>query len=422
MRNSISKILKSLGPAFIVASVVLGPGSILSNSYVGAQFGYSMIWLLVLASLMMILVTSLAAQIGLHSKLTPCQFITKVSFRGSGLILGVIVFTITLCFQFTNNLAIMSAFDLLLGGKENRGLISSSSDNGSGMLFMILINLFLIISLYGSKKPYQLIERAMMLLVIIMICGFALNFFLVPHDFWGIAKGLVPTFTSRQDGKHLIQLLGMVATTFSIAGAFYQCYAVRERNWIANDWKKARRDTIMGIGVLGGISLLIMLTGASALSGTGVGRSLPEISMMFDQLLGPQSMRFFCLGILAAAFSSLFVNPLIGGTVLADGLGKDCRVSGKWTKGATMAGMLLGMIVAILGSMGKMETLPLILTAQAITVVGVPFIAWVMLKLIKEVKSCISGSKLVRIAWLSLLVAIALSVRTISSLIERFAS
>ena len=87
-----------------------------------------------------------------------------------------------------------------------------------------------------------------------------------------------------------------------------------------------------------------------------------------------------------------------------------------------MAGMLLGMIVAILGSMGKMETLPLILTAQAITVVGVPFIAWVMLKLIKEVKSGISGSKLVGIAWLSLLVAIALSVRTISSLIERFAS
>ena len=422
MRKSISKILKSLGPAFIVASVVLGPGSILSNSYVGAQFGYSMIWLLVLASLMMILVTSLAAQIGLHSKLTPCQFITKVSFRGSGLILGVIVFTITLCFQFTNNLAIMSAFDLLLGGKENMGLTSSSSDNGSGRLFMILINLFLVVSLYGSKKPYQLIERAMMLLVIIMICGFALNFFLVPHDFWGIAKGLVPTFTASQDGKHLIQLLGMVATTFSIAGAFYQCYAVRERNWIANDWKEARRDTIMGIGVLGGISLLIMITGASALSGTGVGRSLPEISMMFDQLLGPQSMRFFCLGILAAAFSSLFVNPLIGGTVLADGFGKDCRVSGKWTKGATMAGMIMGMIVAILGSMGKMETLPLILTAQAITVVGVPFIAWVMLKLIKEVKSGIPNSKLVGIAWLSLLVAIALSVRTISSLIERFGS
>ena len=87
--------------------------------------------------------------------------------------------------------------------------------------------------------------------------------------------------------------------------------------------------------------------------------------MMFNELLGPQSMRFFCIGILAAAFSSLFVNPLIGGTVLADGLGKDCRVSGNWTKAATSAGMLLGMVVAILGSMGKMETLPLILNSTS---------------------------------------------------------
>ena len=424
MSKSISETLKSLGPAFIVASVVLGPGSILSNSYVGAQFGYSMIWLLVLASLMMILVTSLAAQIGLQSKVTPCQFITKVSFRGSGITLGIIVFGITLCFQFTNNLAIMTAFDLLLARDEMSVLNSSSSDNanGRGMLLMIVINLFLIISLYGSKKPYQMIERAMLFLVITMICGFALNFFLVTHDFWGIAKGILPNLAKDQEGKHLIQLLGMVATTFSIAGAFYQCYAVRERSWNANDWKKARRDTMTGIGVLGGISLLIMLTGASVLSGTGVGKSLPEISMMFNELLGPQSMRFFCIGILAAAFSSLFVNPLIGGTVLADGLGKDCRVSGNWTKAATSAGMLLGMVVAILGSMGKMETLPLILTAQAITVVGVPFIAWVMLKLIKEVNSGIPCSKLVGVAWLSLLVAIGLSVRTISTLFERFAS
>ena len=114
---------------------------------------------------------------------------------------------------------------------------------------------------------------------------------------------------------------------------------------------------MMGIGVLGGISLLIMLTGASALSGTGVGRSLPEISTMFNELLGPQSMRFFCMGILAAAFSSLFVNPLIGGTVLADGL---VRIAGfqERDKGATIAGMLLGMLVAILGSMGKWRPFP----------------------------------------------------------------
>ena len=47
-------IFRSLGPALIVACVVLGPGSILTSSKVGCQFGYSMIWLLLLAGLLMV--------------------------------------------------------------------------------------------------------------------------------------------------------------------------------------------------------------------------------------------------------------------------------------------------------------------------------------------------------------------------------
>ena len=54
--------------------------------------------------------------------------------------------------------------------------------------------------------------------------------------------------------------------------------------------------------------------------------------------------------------------------------------------------------------------------------VGVPFIAWVMLKLIKELKCSIPSSKLVGVACLIItFVAIALSVRTVF-LFERFAS
>ena len=39
--------LRTLGPALIVASVVLGPGSILTASQVGASFGYELVWVLV---------------------------------------------------------------------------------------------------------------------------------------------------------------------------------------------------------------------------------------------------------------------------------------------------------------------------------------------------------------------------------------
>ena len=48
------KHLNSLGPAIIVAAVVLGPGSILTASKTGAMFGYSMVWALAIAVILMI--------------------------------------------------------------------------------------------------------------------------------------------------------------------------------------------------------------------------------------------------------------------------------------------------------------------------------------------------------------------------------
>ena len=45
---------RAVGPAVITASVVLGPGSILSASKIGYQHGYAMVWVLAFASLMMI--------------------------------------------------------------------------------------------------------------------------------------------------------------------------------------------------------------------------------------------------------------------------------------------------------------------------------------------------------------------------------
>ena len=44
------RILKSIGPAFIVASVVLGPGSISTSSRAGASHGFAMIWVILLAA------------------------------------------------------------------------------------------------------------------------------------------------------------------------------------------------------------------------------------------------------------------------------------------------------------------------------------------------------------------------------------
>ena len=56
---------KSIGPAVIVAAVVLGPGSIIVSSKVGAVFGYSALWILALALILLVAMVRLAAHVGL---------------------------------------------------------------------------------------------------------------------------------------------------------------------------------------------------------------------------------------------------------------------------------------------------------------------------------------------------------------------
>ena len=101
-----NKRLQSIGPAIIVAAVVCGPGSILSASKTGADFGYSMTWVIVLAVFLMIGSSALSARLGVFMEGTPCDEIAKSVVRGTAIFFGLTVFLIAAGFQTSNNMAI----------------------------------------------------------------------------------------------------------------------------------------------------------------------------------------------------------------------------------------------------------------------------------------------------------------------------
>ena len=93
---------KSIGPALITASVVIGPGSILSASKIGHQFGYDMSWVLLLAILLMIGMTALSARLGVTLENTLCEELAQRAGRPLAALAGVTLFLIAACFQFGN--------------------------------------------------------------------------------------------------------------------------------------------------------------------------------------------------------------------------------------------------------------------------------------------------------------------------------
>lgn len=410
-RISFLRVLKAIGPAIVVASVVLGPGSILSNSKVGATYGYDMIWVLGLASLFMALTVFLAAILGISYEKSPFTEIAQRLGRPFTVVIGLVFFLITSCFQFTNNLAIIAVVNIA-GGDQAPG--SFVADYGATIV-IVLVNLGLVWALYGSSAPYQFIEKLMMLMVGIMLVGFIANLVVVRPPVGEIVHGLIPQLPK---GGDIVMVLGMFATTYSIAGAFYQIYGVREKKWTRDDLANGIVDSIVGIMVLGGISFVIMVTSAAVLRGSEV-TTVTDVAKQLNPLIGPRAELMFCIGLAAGAFSSLLVNALIGGTALSDSLGLPASVKDSPVKLFTVAGLAIGMVVAIIINWLNLPSVNLIVTAQALTVVGVPLLAFAMLFLSIHLPKSRLKMPACAIASCSLIIAVVLSGRMVLILVEK---
>ena len=123
------KILKSIGPAIIVAAVVLGPGSILTSSKVGATFGLLGVPVVVVAAVLMIGMVALSARLGAVYEGSLCTELRKRLGNGVTIAIGLILFVLVALFQSSNNIALIGGLEALFGESEwsdHRLFVSSS--------------------------------------------------------------------------------------------------------------------------------------------------------------------------------------------------------------------------------------------------------------------------------------------------------
>ncbi|MBN2311222.1 MAG: Nramp family divalent metal transporter [Candidatus Hydrogenedentes bacterium] len=363
-------ILRRIGPGFIMASVVLGPGSIVAASRAGAEAGYRLLWVLVSAAVLMAVYTSMGARLGCALDTTPLDYLSRKTGRWLAALAGVSGFLVAAGFQFGNNLGVAFALGGLLGEHAWLPL----------WLWPILFTGLSMAFLWSAKHVYKALERMMMVLVAVMIVAFVANLFWTGISVPRLVGGLVP----RGEPGDLIIASAMLATTFSVVGAFYQAYLVRAKGWKREDLKTAVSDAWLGISALGIMSAVIMIGSAETLFGSG--SSFGHIGQLAQQLrgiLGPVSNLVFCCGLAAASFSSFIVNAIVGGGLLADGFGLDSQVDSKSTRWCASAALLAGCLVAIVTLVfgtGTTQTTSLLI-AQASTLLAVPLCALLLLVL-----------------------------------------
>ena len=379
--------LRDLGPALIVASVVLGPGSILNASKVGCETGAGMLWVLLLAAGMMAGTAALSARLGCTLGCSPCDALAARLGRPFAAAVGLTLFLVVVGFQSSNNAAVLAGLGPLTGDEPPAWL-------AAGVL--LAVNGLVAAALFGLRGLYGKLEGLMKALLAIMAAAFAVNFFAAGPSPLDMLAGLVPSVPAadvRPDGGAAYffpyrggdgvvaphwALQALVATTFSVAGAFYQAYLVREKGWGVADRRRAGGDVLVGVAALAVMSGLILLTAAATLHGRVDPAELDSTAAVADQLrplFGDAAVWLFSAGIFAGAFGSFLGNAVIGGTLLADGFGRGSALDSSWVRGATAAALAGGAAVALFAEATGTKPVAVITLAQALTVLGGPLLA-----------------------------------------------
>lgn len=343
--------IKNIGPGIITAALVFGPGSLTINTKLGAGFGFQLLWAIPLSILFMIIYTAMSARIGLVLEQSFIQEIRTRYGRFLSLVIGLGVFLITASFQAGNAIGAGVAFGELFHTSTTPWVIFFSA---------------LAISLLFFRSFYKILEKVMIFLVLLMCAAFLLTVIISRPNLGAILMGLIPTLP--QGAEYLT--VALMASSFAVAGAFYQSYLVREKNWKREEVAEVVGESRNGIMILGFLSMLVMICAGAVLYEQQKAANTPaDLGLALEPLFGSFTSSVFMVGFFAASFSSLLGNATIGGSILADTFSFGHQLNRLPARLMIVLVIVLGATVAI--TFGRLP-LELIVLASGVTAIVAP--------------------------------------------------
>jgi len=331
-----------LGPATVVTAAFIGPGTVTLCSIAGAQYGYVLLWTMVLSVIITIVLQNMAAKLGLLTQKGLATIIKGV-FK-SPLLKGLSIILIISAIVIGN-----TAYE---AGNISGGMLGLSAifPNTTIAVFGLSLNYqSLIIGLIAFVLLYfgnhKILEKSLIGLVLIMSIAFILTMIISKPDLGAVFKGLfIPKFPKNS----LLTIIGLVGTTVVPYNLFLHAALVKDKWHKPSDLKWLKKDTIVAV-ILGGIiSTAIIITSAS--SGLNNISNAADLAKGMEPLFGSFATYFLAIGLFAAGITSAITAPLAAAYVFTNCFGWSSDF--KSTKFRVVWASILG-IGILFSSIGK---------------------------------------------------------------------
>ena len=333
------EILKYIGPGLLVTVGFIDPGNWASNLAAGADYGYTLLWMVSLSTVMLIILQHNVAHLGIAtglclSEATMTYILPKYAKMILWTAMGASVST-----SLAEILGGAIALEMLFGIPVRIGAI--------------LTTVFVCIMLFTNS--YRVIERWIIAFVSIIGLSFIYELSLVHID-WGeaVLAWVTPSFP-KGSMVVIMSVLGAVVMPHNL---FLHSEVIQSRQWNLEDDKVIRKqlryefwDTFLSMMIGWAInSAMILLAAATFFKSGSTVNELQDASALLQPLLGNNAAVIFAVALLFAGIASTITSGMAAGSIFAGIYREPYDIKDSHSRWGVLLSLVMALIIIMLVS------------------------------------------------------------------------
>ena len=344
-----------LGPAFVAAIAYVDPGNIAANVSAGSQFGFLLVWVIVVANVMAGLVQYLSAKLGLVTGYTLPEAVrdrTRTPTRIAYWVQAELVAVATDVAEIIGGaiaLHLLFGLPLVLGGAI------------TGVVSLLLLGI-------GDRNGQRVFERVIIGLLLVIAIGFMASLVVNPPPASDVIGGLVPRFDGAQS---VLLATAMLGATVMPHAVYLHSGLARDRHGHPSPGRDravllraTRWDVGIAMVLAGTVNLALLLVAATNLRGRAGTDTIEGAHAAVGDTLGPTVALFFAIGLLASGMASSSVGASAGAMIMSGLLRKSFPL---------LVRRLVTLIPALVVLASGVDPTRALVLSQVVLSFGIPF-------------------------------------------------
>ncbi len=301
------KIFSFLGPAYLISVGYMDPGNWATDLAGGSQFGYSLIWVLLMSNLMALLLQGLSARLGIVRRRDLAQANREAYPKYVNFMLWLLAEIAIAACDLAEVLGMAIGIQLLTGLPLAWGVS------------LTVLDTFLL--LYLQKMGMRKMEAFIIALVAIVAIAFLIEILLAKPVLAEVARGFIPNFPNEEALYIAIGIIGATVMPHNLYlhSALVQTRKIdRTKEGIKQALKFNRIDSTIALNIAFLVNAAILVLAATIFFKTGNSdvAAIKEAHRLLPSFLGNAAPFLFAIALIAAGQSSTITGTLAGQIIM----------------------------------------------------------------------------------------------------------